>query len=91
MQALFAKLLPIEPLPADFAILLKERVLAEVAIVIKADKTRMISSTAWLRTLARRSSLWLFTRFWLLMLAIGVAFWLVTAFVAKFFNFEPDD
>ncbi|CAN5522300.1 hypothetical protein BH10CHL1_BH10CHL1_04500 [soil metagenome] len=91
MQALFTKFLPIEPLPADFAIHLKERVLAEVAIVIKADKTRVISLTAWLQTWAKRSSRWLFTHFWLLVLATGVALWLVTAFVIKIFDLASDD
>jgi hypothetical protein len=35
MQTLFAQYLPVEPLPPAFAAQLKERVLAEVALVIK--------------------------------------------------------
>ncbi len=91
MQALFAKFLPIEPLPAGFAIQLKERVLAEVAVMINADKTGMISSVEWLRILAQKSSFWFFTRLWLLTLIIGSMLWLVAAFVAKLFGLAPED
>jgi hypothetical protein len=91
MQALFTKFLPIVPLPADFAIQLKERVLAEVAIVIKPDKTRMILSAGWVRALAQKSSLWLFARLWLLALITGITLWLVTAFLTTLFELSSDD
>lgn len=39
LQTLFAQYLPVEPLPPAFAAQLKERVLAEVALVIKPARS----------------------------------------------------
>ncbi len=39
LQTLFAQYLPVEPLPPVFAAQLKERVLAEVSLVIKPART----------------------------------------------------
>ena len=68
MQALFIKYFPLEPLPADFAAQLKERVLAEVTLVIKPAKGDTQFLPPGLTPLRRKLSRWFFRRFCLFML-----------------------
>ncbi len=49
LQTLFAQYLPVEPLPPAFAAQLKERVLAEVALVIKPARTSIRGPVIFLR------------------------------------------
>jgi hypothetical protein len=90
MQALFAKYLPIEPLPAHFAMQLKECVLAEVAIAIKPHTTRTTLLAYRLWRLNQQSWHWLITRLWLLVLAILLALWWATTFLLARFDSAQD-
>lgn len=51
MQALFAQYFPLEPLPADFANQLKERVLLEVTLVMAPTKEEFQGLPRWVRSI----------------------------------------
>jgi hypothetical protein len=81
MQSLFIKYFPLEPLPADFAIRLKERVLTEVTLVIKPVITKpgggeMQFLPLGLKPLRRKLSRWFARRFFLFMLMNMIMLWL---------------
>jgi hypothetical protein len=78
MQALFAHYFPIEPLPTAFAMQLRERVLAEVAVVIKPTRAKTPLVAKWLWTRHKGAMKWLIMRLWLLVLTTLFALWLAT-------------
>jgi len=90
MQALFAKYFPIEPLPADFATQLKERVLQEVALVIKPTKEEIILPPRWLHAVKPRFLRTFLYRAFMLLLINTLLLVLGTLFYDAFLDTDQD-
>ena len=85
MQSLFIKYFPLEPLPAAFAMQLKERVLTEVTLVIKPVIIKPIGEEMQflipgLRPLRRKLSRWFSRRFFLFVFMSILVLWLAIFF-----------